>query len=208
MIFDRDRRQRSRLERELRAGKPEPSGDLTERIVRSVAGAGEPKGSSRRLRVVAGVALTMPLLVAMAASGGIGYAQTAVADTTSAAVQTLKRTVVSEPAQTTSASTSGSANFAAAAAAYPSLTCAFDWNGAAHSKFKIKGTTSVASGTISVNVTATPAGTGYPASDSVGASASWTTGFFPNTVTGTTYTATVTQTGAGDPATCIGSDVG
>lgn len=213
MIFDRNRRHRSRLERELRAGKPEPSGDLTARIVRSVADAGSREGSSRRLRVVAGLALTVLLLVAMAASGGIGYAQTAVADTTSAAVKTLKRAVVREPAQTTSASTTRSSNFAAADAVYPAplLTCAFEWNGNAHFKFKITGTTTVAVGTISVTVTESPDGPDYPSSQGpFAASASWTTpAYFPDTINGRTYTATVTQTATDyDPGTCIVSDTG
>lgn len=120
MIFDRSRRHPSRLERELRAGKPEAPGDLTAGIVRKVAEAASAERPGRGLRIVAGFTLTAMLLVAMAASGGIGYAQTAAADISSAAVDTLTRAVASDPTQTTSPSPGRSTNFAAAVAVIPS----------------------------------------------------------------------------------------
>jgi hypothetical protein len=223
MIFDRSHRDRWKLERELHREKPEPSVDLTERIVRNVADAavGVGHGSGRRLRLVAGLTLTVLLLVAIAATGGIGHAQTAVTHTTSAAVSAVKDVVGGKPQPTvspdsgsvpnsSSGSTAGS-GFAAALAVYPApiLTCAFDWNGAARNKFKITGTTSVAVGTISVTVTESPDGPSYPSTQGpFAATATWTTpAYFPDTTNGRTYTATVTQTATDyDPGTCTVSD--
>ncbi len=215
MIFDRNRRALSKLQHELRAQSPEPPAFLVEEIVGRVADAERrPRHFGSRLRLGVGFALTAVLLVAMAAFGGIGYAQTTVLDTTSAAVDTVKRAVTREPTQTTSSSPSPSNNFAAAVATYPApiLKCAFDFN-RLHTTFKIKGTTSVAFGAISVTVTSSPSSPGYPATQpaTIALDGKWATAFFPDTAhtTPTTYTATVTQTVSGyDTATCTVSAVG
>ncbi|CAN5666481.1 hypothetical protein BH18ACT13_BH18ACT13_01530 [soil metagenome] len=216
MFFDRNHRSRSNLKRALRAQTAEPPATLVEEIVGRVADAEPcPRFAGNRLRLGVGFALTAILLVAMAAFGGVGYAQTAVLDTTSAAVDTVKRAVARNPTKTAPATSSPSNNFAAAVATYPApmLTCAFVFN-ADHTRFKITGTTTVASGTISVTVTSSPPSTGYPATKTatIAANGFYTTGNFPltaHTTPATTYTATVTQTITGyDTATCTVSATG
>jgi hypothetical protein len=206
MIFDRSRRIRSRLQRELRAQSPEPPEALVDDIVGRVADAERrPQHSGSRLRLGVGFALTAMLLVVMAAFGGVGYAQTAVADTTSAAVNTVKRAVTSEPTRTTSLSPSPSNNFAAAVAVYPAptLTCSISFQGSfgnSTRRLTVTGTTTLAAGTITVTVSQTPSGPPWPITfGPFAATTSWSTGQSPSgsVTTGKTYTATVTQTAAG-----------
>jgi hypothetical protein len=62
------------LEAELRRNRPEPNRDFVRALTSEIRGRGRPSGS---LRLAFAGALTVVMLVALAAVGGIGYAATA-----------------------------------------------------------------------------------------------------------------------------------
>lgn len=81
-----------KLERQLRKGRPEPRRELVDAIVAQARTA--PRGSSARLRVAFAGALTLVLLVALGAVGGIGLA----ASTTNQAINAVKKVFVGDGA--------------------------------------------------------------------------------------------------------------
>ena len=209
MIFNRSDRRRAKLQREVRRAAPEPRAAFLEETAGRLMEARRPERTHRRLRLTAGFALTVLLLALMAAFGGIGYAQTAVVETASTAVTTLKQAVVKKSAQTKRTRPSPTANYTAAAFVYPAptLECMITFHKTGNVyRLKVSGSTSLDSGTIDIQVTGP--GSSFPWNTSVAATSTWTTGNSPTVTLGGSYTATVTQTVSGyamGSTTCTGT---
>lgn len=90
MRYWRRRQEPIDLEAELRAGRPEPSSELTQRLEARVRNHGRSRTGSLRVAFVG--ALTAVMLVSLAAVGGVGYASSAARD----AAVSVKRVVSPE----------------------------------------------------------------------------------------------------------------
>lgn len=186
------------IERRLSRERPEPPQDVVDRLVSRIEADRAPAGHVLRRRLAPALAMTATLAGALVAFGGVGYAQSTVESTAEAVVRTAKSIVVSRDRQ---ASPAPSGYVAASQTYAPTVTCNVSFQGA-KKKVRVSGTTTLASGTINVVVTEN----GSPFwSKSVSATLLWDTGNGPDTTSGRTYTANVTQTGSGFPngtATC------
>jgi hypothetical protein len=190
-------RQPNRLDHALRSNRPQAPDAFVAELAARITGTERSRRSVPRL--AAALAVTVALAATVAAFGGLSYAGTALENTASSTLHTIK--------QVASGGNSGSSSpnshqFKAPSVVYPTLSCAFSFK---HSSYvEVFGHTSdPTAGPIFVTVTwdsGQPYGTGTAR---VNRDHHWSTNIHgSHNEPGTTYTATATQDGS--TTTCTG----
>jgi hypothetical protein len=184
-------RQPKRLDHALRRNRPQARDAFVAELAARIGGTDRPRRSVPRL--AAALAVSVVLVVALAALGGLSYAGTAFENTASSALHTIKQV-----GNTGSSGRSSTSNhqFAAPSVVYPTLSCGISL--IHRSYVEVFGHTSdPTAGPIFVTVTwdsGQPYGTGTA---SVNRDHHWSTNIHgSHNEPGTTYTATATQDGS------------
>lgn len=192
----RGNRQPNHLDHALRSSRPQAREAFVAELAARVGGIDRPRRSPGRL--AAALAVTVVLTATLAALGGLSYAGTALENTASSALHTIKQVASTGGS---GSSTPSSRQFAAPSEVYPTLSCHLDLH---RNYVEVAGHTSQpTAGPIFVTVTwdtGQPYGTGTATSNHGG---HWATNIHgTQNAPGTTYTATATQDGS--TTTCTG----